>query len=390
MQIAFEILFWLSLFLILHSYLFYPAIIKYLSKNKKENLDKYTISDDLPFVTIIMAVHNEEKIIEKKILSVFNTDYPIEKIEFLIGTDNCNDSTNEIIKKIQSKYSKLKLFEFSERKGKIKIINFLKSKVKTPIIISTDAKAIFRQDTIFHLVEYFKNDEIKMVGAVLVNSQFDKRGISNQENLFMNREIMLKYREGLLWGHSIGIYGALYSIRTEEFTDVPENLLVDDFYINMKVLENKGKAVFNLKAVAIEDLPTELREEYKRKVRIATGDFQNLKIFAKHLLKPFKTISFAYISHKVLRWTTPHLFLLMLVSIIFLCNMLFYKYVAIGLAIIFLIPLIDFLLQKINIHIKLFRYLTHFIAMNFAMTVGFIKSLFGVKKTYWNPSKRIN
>lgn len=390
MQLAFEILFWLCFYLILHTYLIYPALLSLLAKNKSLDIDKFSPSDNLPNVSIIMAAHNEEKIIEQKINSVFNTSYPIEKLDFYIGTDNCTDSTNEIIKKYQQKYPNLHLFEFKERNGKIKIINFLKKQTSSSIIISTDAKVIFKKDTIFRMIEFFKTKDIKMVGGNLVNSQFDEKGISNQENHFMNREIMLKYREGVLWGHSIGIYGALFAIRKDEFVDVPQNLLVDDFYINLKVLENGGKAVFNLDALAIEDLPQQLNEEFRRKVRISTGNFQNLKIFAKHLLKPFNSISFAYISHKVLRWIAPHLFFVMLISLLFLCNVLIYRILAVVFGIIFFIPLLDFLLQKININIKLFRYLTHFIAMNFAMVVGFFKSLKGVKNSYWKPSKRVN
>jgi len=385
-----QILFWCSLFLILHSYVFFPFFLYLLAKNKKENNIKYTFDDDLPTISIIMAVHNEELIIEQKILSVFNTSYPVDKIEFLIGSDNSNDKTNLIITNLQNKYSNINFVDFKERSGKIKIINSLSQKARNKILIITDAKAIFEKETIFYLIEHFKNIEIDIVGASLINPNKVSYGISSQENLFMNREMKIKYRESLIWQKTIGVYGALYAIRKTDFIHVPENLLVDDFYETMKILENNGKVVFSLKARAVESLPVELSEEFRRKVRISAGNFQNLKIFNKILLKPFSSLGFAFISHKVIRWLTPFIFIFAIICAFLISELLIYKLFLYSVFAIFLIPVVDYILQKFNININFFRLISHFIAMNFAVVVGFIKAIVGIKKSYWKPSNRIN
>ncbi len=385
-----QIIFWLGFLLIIHSYIIYPFLLNILSKNKSENKIKYNKNDELPSISIIMAVFNEEKIIEKKINSVFNTSYPKEKIEFIIGSDNSSDNTVKIIKKLQNNYKKLYLKEFKTRQGKIKIINKLADLSKNKIIISTDAKVIFRKDTIFRLIEDLKNNKITIVGGIPQNTKYSKRGISVQENYFMNREIKIKYNEGVIWQHSIGIYGALYAIRKKDFKKVPENLIVDDFYQNMKTLVSGGKVIFNKYAIATENLPTQLSEEFKRKIRIATGNFQNLKIFSKYLLKPFNTISFAFISHKVIRWIAPFIFSIMIIALFFLWKIELYKIISILFAIFFVLPLLDLVLEKLNINIKFLRMITHFIAMNIALIIGLINAIKGVKNTYWKPSNRIN
>ncbi len=364
-------------------------IIKKLSKNKNfDVIKKYDRDKNLPYVSIVMAVFNEEKIIEQKIESVFATNYPIEKIEFLIGSDNSTDKTNELIEKLSKKYEQIKFFNFSKRTGKVLIINDLVDKSTNKLIISTDAKAIFAKDTIFELVKYFKDSRIKAVGGVLITPETDKSGISEQENVFMNREMQIKYHESLLWQRPIGFYGALYAIRKECFTPVPQNFLVDDFYINFKIYEKKGDVLINPQAKAFENLPAELHEEFRRKARIGAGNYQNLKEFFHFAVNPFTSTGFAFISHKVIRWTAPLIFLLSVICLIFLTDILFYKIILFAEIIFFILPLLDFLLNKINIHISVLRLVTHFIAMNLALVKGFFKFVKGIDKSVWTPSKR--
>lgn len=372
----------------MHSYAFFPAILSFLGKGKTENFNKFSAKDELPNVSIIMAVFNEQDEIEKKIRSVFNTQYPHDKIEFIIGSDNSTDNTNSIIKKLQEEYKNLFLVEFTERKGKIKIINKISEQSKGEIIISTDAKVFFLPDTIFHLIEYFKTPEISIVGGILINEHKSAEGIAQQEDIFMNREMKIKYFEGLIWHKVIGVYGALYAIRADKLIKVPENLLVDDFYITMKIIEKNGKVIFNKQAKAKENLPIELSEEFKRKVRIATGNFQNLIIFSKLILKPFSASGFLFTSHKVIRWTAPFLFAIAFLSNIFLFNFLLYKISLFLILAFFILPILDFILKKININFGFLRLATHFISMNLALVLGFLKAIRGVKNSTWDPSKR--
>ncbi len=389
MIIGFQIIFWTAILIILHSYIFFPIILNFISKKKQEPKLKYSRKDNLPTVSIIMAVYNEQEIIENKINSVFNSNYPLDKIEFLIGSDNSSDKTNDIIIELKKKYKNLIFFNFKQRQGKIKILNNLSEKCNNNIIISTDAKAIFLNNTIFHLIEFFKDPDIAMVGGVLINqNKTVDKGIALQEDIFMSREMKIKYNEGIIWKKVIGVYGALFAVRPDFFVEVPENLLVDDFYLTLKVYEKNGFVLINKRAKATENLPVKLIEEFKRKVRIATGNFQNLKNFSYLLLKPFKPLGFAFISHKVIRWTAPFIFIFAFIFLIFLIDFLFYKLILISIFVFFIIPLMDFILKSFNVNIKIFRLITHFISMNFALIIGFFRAIKGVKKSIWNPSKR--
>ncbi|MCF6183675.1 MAG: glycosyltransferase [Bacteroidales bacterium] len=388
MAIFFQILFWSGVFAIFHSYVLFPFILKLKAKDKKENTICYTLSDNLPKVSIILASYNEEKNIEHKIISTLETDYPSEKIEFLIGSDNSSDKTNEIIQKYAEKYKQIRFFPFNKRTGKTGIINYLKKETENDFLILTDTKVFFKKDTIFQLIKHFKNTNIKIVGGVLQNKKKNTDDISIQEDAYMKREMLIKYREGLVYGKSTGVFGAIYAIRKENLVDIPSNFTVDDFYVSMKVAEKNQIIIFEKNAVAEELITGNIKEEFKRKVRIATGNFQNMKTFLHILKKPFSGTAFCFFSHKIIRWTGPFILFFALISNLFLINILLYKITLLIFTVSFIIPPIDYMFKKIHINIKLFRYFTHFYGMNIALAIGFLKYIKGIESAVWEPSKR--
>jgi len=118
-MLAIKILFWISAILLIYNYLLYPfilIIIHYFSKNKKCRKPN---NDFLPKVSIIIAAHNEELVISDKFISIINSDYPLDKIEILIGSDNSTDNTNAILSEWSEKYSFIKPYFSLKDKGKL-------------------------------------------------------------------------------------------------------------------------------------------------------------------------------------------------------------------------------------------------------------------------------
>jgi len=384
-----QIAFWLFIAAILHSYLLYPLVLKLLSRNKKENAIIYEPGSELPFVSIIMSVHNEEMVLQDKIRSLYYTLYPLGKFEVLVGSDNSSDGTDQICKVYSENYEHFHFFPFKTRQGKPAVINQLVELAKGDILILTDAKVFFEITTIPELVKHFKNQEIDIVGGNILNEKTRPGGISIQEKAFMNREIRMKFREGLIWGMTMGIYGAIYAIRKTAYTFVPAGYSVDDFYISMNVLKSKKKAILNLAALSVENVPDDIKMEFRRKVRISAGNFQNLKHFASSLWPPFSPLAFTFASHKVLRWLGPFfLILIFALNAVLAIDNDFYKFLFGIQVFICILPFIDFILRKINQHIIILRFVTHFYAMNIALLVGFFKNLTGTKTNIWQPTRR--
>jgi cellulose synthase/poly-beta-1,6-N-acetylglucosamine synthase-like glycosyltransferase len=358
------------------------------NKTNKNNI-QYQLSDDLPEIAVICAAYNEEFVIAQKIESTFNTSYPKEKIAFYIGTDACSDSTVSIIKKQQEKYPSLKLIEFTERTGKINIINKLCSLAQTPILIMTDANVYFKENTFYELVKNFKDAEVKMVCGNISKRALNAETVTKNELQYFNFENFLKGAESKLWNIVIGAEGGCYALRKDNFANVPSNFTVDDFFITCNVLSVKGKIIFQESVLVYEDIKADTGGEFRRKARIATGNFQNL-VYFKHLLyNPFSKIGFAYISHKVLRWLAPFFFLLNCICCACLINNYsLYKYVFIAEIFLLIFPLLNKLFTRIGIKVKLMISVTHFIVMNFALLVGFIRYCKGVNSSVWQPVKR--
>lgn len=383
------IVFWLSVFFVIYSYAIYPFILKLLVIGKKQNNVFYD-ENELPLVSVIIAAYNEESVIVEKLDSVLQSSYPNDKLEILIGSDASSDKTIPLVKEMSQRFPLIRCFDFSERRGKPSVVNDLVSHSKGEILILTDSNVIFSTDTIINLIRHFKNQSIGLVDTHMVNRGLKKEGISYQEKAYISREVQIKHMESLIWGTMMGPFGGCYAVRREDYSDVPPHSLVDDFYINMKVLEKGKKAVNELESVVFEDVSNSMRDEFRRKVRISAGNFQNLGRFRQLLWPPWSGTGFAFLSHKVLRWFGPLFLILTLVANIFLVrHSVFYSLTLAGqLLLMFGIPFFDWMLKKINIHLSVVRLAVHFYAMNLALLVGLFKYLKGIQTGIWKPTPR--
>ena len=383
-----EIVFYIFLGLIAHNYVLFPLSLKLFSLGKKQNANVYGEHDELPLVSILLAAYNEESVIKEKIETTFKSSYPLDKIEFLIGSDSSTDGTNSIIESFQSDYPNLIFKNFSSRSGKVKIINALSDNAEGEILILTDANVMFEPNTIYELVKHFKEDEIGLVGGNILNFNIKNSGISYQEKSYLAIENVVKYQEGILWGTMMGAFGGIYALRKSLFEKVPENYIVDDFYQTLQVIEKGYSSINELNAIAYEDVSNNIKDEYNRKTRIGAGNYQNLFRFFS-FLNPFKIGRFySFVSHKVLRWAGPFIILGLLVLSFLLRDQLVFKVFFIGQLASICVPLLDSLLKSIKVNNVLIRFINHFYVMNMALLIGFFKYVKGVKSSTWNPTKR--
>ena len=382
-----EVIFCSCLFLIFYSYILYPLFLRlvFFIKGPNKILKK---SNDIN-VSILIAAYNEDNVIEEKLKSIAKSDYNIDRIEILVGSDGSTDKTNEIVKSFNKSFPQIKLIEFSGRNGKPAIIDKLKEQALYNILIITDANVIFDRNTIGCLVRHFANKDIGLVDTRMINTGLKKEGISMQEKSYISMEVELKYHEGQAFGCLIGPFGGCYAIRKDLMAEVPTNFLVDDFFICMKVLESGSLAINDKNALVYEDVSNLLSEEFRRKTRIAIGNIQNLFYFKHLFLHLHKAYSYCFFSHKFIRWIGPILLITIYISnalIIDKHSTYFYLFMAQNL--FYLSGFIDVILKKIGIHNVFLRYITHFIAMNVALMVGMFQYIKGIKSNVWEPTKR--
>lgn len=347
-----------------------------------------------------MSLYNEEKVIIEKLNTLITQEYPTEKLHIYIGSDCSSDNTNALVHSFIKKHQ-LTHFHFlpnKTRQGKPSVINQLYQKAishipkgKEHIIIVTDASVLLSPQVVFSLAKHFENEKIGLVDSWMQHTGIQAEGISKSEDQYISKEVQIKHYESLWNKKMMGPFGGCYAIRSDVFTPVPKNYLVDDFFLAMNVLQLGYDAINERQAVCYEVVSQEIKEEYRRKKRISAGNFQNLAHYKHLLLSKQKGLAFNLWSHKVIRWLGPFLIaicyitncILIMWGNLFDITLLFFQTI-----LIFIIPILDGILEKGRIHIPLFRSIRYFFIMNLALLEGFFRYLKGIQSNVWQPTQR--
>ncbi len=381
-------IFWLCAGLLIYSYVVYPLLLEVLSGRQPDQLSQ-SDPDEWPSVAVLLAAYNEAGVIRSKLDSVFNLDYPADKLILIVGSDGSTDETDTLVQQHPAYGTRLILVRLEGRNGKSTVLNEIaKHSGSADILLLTDANILFETEMLKNLVRHFKHPLTGLVGAFVKHPALPHQGIARQESQYISRENRIKYLEGKLWGTTMGAFGACYAIRREFFPPIPGNYLMEDFYVTMSVLSQGFAAVVEPRASCVEDLPPEMSQEFRRKVRISTGNFQNLAAWRHLLLRP-GALSFTFFSHKVIRWLGPFLLLICWLSsaLIAMHNQLYIILLG-AQSLLFISPLLDSGLERLGLRVGPLRLIGYFYSMNLALIVGFIRYKKGVRNSAWQPTAR--
>lgn len=391
---AMIILFWLLLFLVFYTYIGYGMLLWVLVKIKEIIKPPHKVEElnEYPHVTLLIAAYNEEDIVDSKMQNTLELDYPKDKFHIVWVTDGSNDNT---VNKLNS-YSEVKVLHDPQRNGKTAAINRAMPFIDTPIVIFTDANTMINKEAIKEIVKKFIDTKVGCVaGEKQVQSQSQDNASSSGEGFYWRYESALKSLDSRLYS-VVGAAGELYAIRTHLFEIMPNNTLLDDFILSLKIAEKGYKVAYCPQAYAIEDGSADMKEEEKRKVRIAAGGLQSIGRL-RGLLNIFKhgTLSFQYISHRVLRWTiTPiALFLLLPINII-ICTqssgtqLTFYTVLLALQCLFYILGFLGYILSKNKIKVKALFVPYYFLFMNINVFKGAIYLRKKGKSGAWEKAKR--
>ena len=398
MLVVLSIVFFLSFLALLHTYVLYPFLLGIWSRKKQNNTLWFTPSDEWPVVSVICSVYNEEAVIADKLDSLLSTNYPTERLHIYLGSDCSEDSTNEQVMAYAKKYSRIHFFPFVQRRGKPPVVNDLVRRAMADhgtsprhILLLTDANVMLTPTTLSKLVRHFKRPGLALVDSHMQHTGMQIEGISRAENQYISSEVLLKHREGILWQKMMGPFGGCYALRADYFTPIPPRFLVDDFFISAAAMQRGGGAISDLEAVCYEAVSHDMQEEYRRKRRISSGNFQNMVAFRQLWWPPTRPLSFAFFSHKILRWLGPFfLSVLYLVPAILGAtgNIVFGWLFIILTGGSILSVITDAVTRKIGWNILPLRGLSYFLYMNLALLEGFFKYVKGIESNVWQPTKR--
>jgi len=393
----------LLLALLFYAWVLYPLMLAAFMHGRKLSVSPGGRSAGPRSVAVLLAAYNEEDHIGVRLQNLVETTAPLVAagipVEIHVGVDGSTDRTAALARDWAGRAPNIHTHEFPVRRGKVSVLKELVQKVGADVVVFTDANTFFHNDALQRLLAPFRDATVGGVCGRLVLRPREEKSSTPPERSYWDWEARLKEYESRL-DSCLGANGAIYAIRRELFwRDIPNNTRVDDFVIGMKVREQGRRLLYEPAAVAEEDLP-DSRHEWRRRVRIGTGDYQALVFCRRCLLPRFGRFAWMFWSHKVLRWFTPHMViavaLLAAVGVVFPSRTSRLPWLAPAVVCVLAAGLVTAwagrLLEGAQwARTRCFRPLglwSHFVTMQLALFAGFLKFCRGNLEGTWERTPR--
>jgi len=393
METSIEIIFWICIAIVFYTYIGYGILLYVIIKLKRIFRSPKTTcnltDDDIPEMTLMICAYNEEDIIKQKMHNCDALTYPEGKLKIMWVTDGSDDNSNSIL----SNYPEVILITKTGREGKTAAINHGMQYVKTPLVAFTDANTMLNYDAMIEIAKCFNDKTVGCVSGekrVLAHGYDDTAG--NGEGAYWKYESTLKKWDFELYS-TMGAAGELFAIRTELYENMPNDTLLDDFIVSMRIVQKGWRIAYTDKAYAIEYGSANTKEESKRKRRISAGGLQSISRLTE-LLNPIHhpIVTFQYISHRVLRWSVTPFTLFALIPLNIMLSIVnagnIYNIILI-LQIIFYVSAMSGLLLTTSGHKSKILYIPYYFLF---MNVNVFRGIYYLKKKKgsgaWEKAKR--
>lgn len=343
------------------------------------------IDDAQPDVSLIIAAHNEEKCIARKLENALALDYPRERLEIIVASDGSTDQTAEITRSFAHRGVVLRSFP---RVGKTGIQNQTVRTAKGEILVFSDANAFYRPDAIRKLVRNFADPAVGCVSGQLVY-EVDGQGAGECEHSYWNYEKFMKRRESDL-SSLIGANGSIYAVRRSDYVEI-ETDLISDLVEPLALVRRGRRVVYEPEAVSMEEASTTYTVEFRRKVRILTRSIKGL-LHMRALLNPFRygIFSFQLLGHKLLRYLVPLFLVMGFASLAVLAALGHYRMP-------FLLAVVAVTAATVvgrrtprtsNPFVRACHFLYYYLMVNYALVPAWINILRGTRLTLWVPDRK--
>jgi cellulose synthase/poly-beta-1,6-N-acetylglucosamine synthase-like glycosyltransferase len=299
MMLLLTTIFWLCAACVLYAYAGYPLLLALLVRwCGRPFRATDPISDS---VSIIVAAHNEEKSISRRLnelTALLETSG--RGGEIILVSDGSTDDTAALARAHAD--GRVRVIELSARRGKAAALNEGCAAAEHDLVVFADIRQTWEPDALRLLLENFADPEVGAVSGDLLLR--DTNGVLAGVALYWRYEKMLRRWEGRLWS-VVGATGAISAVRRRLFAPIPPGTLLDDVYWPLRVALQGFRVIHDRRAVAYDTLPPKARDEFRRKVRTLSGNFQLLMRLPAALVPWRNPIWLSFVSHKLLRLLVP-------------------------------------------------------------------------------------
>jgi glycosyltransferase involved in cell wall biosynthesis len=295
------VLFWLSLALLVYIYLGYPLCVWLLARLRPRP-QWPPAGGTRPTVSVLVAAFNEARHIESTVRNKLSQDYPPEKIEVIVVSDQSTDGTDEIVRGIDD--ARVRLVRQEPRAGKTSGLNLIAPLAHGEILVFSDANSHYAPETVAELVKPFADPAVGYVTGRMLYRAPDGSAAGDGCSTYMRYENQLRAWETRL-GSIVGVDGGVDAMRRQLWQPMRADQL-PDFVAPLQVRQQGHRVVYQPAARLYEDALAETADEFRMRVRVSLRAWWALKDKAA-LLNPLRFGVFAWQlwSHKVLRYLAP-------------------------------------------------------------------------------------
>ncbi|KJU81306.1 glycosyl transferase family protein [Candidatus Magnetobacterium bavaricum] len=371
------VVFIVSLLILAYIFIGYPLIILILSIVIRKEIKT---QNDIPYVSIIISAYNEENIIREKIENCLDLDYPKDKLEIIVASESI-DKTNKIVNEYRDKG--VVLYAYENREGKRATLFKTVALAKNDIIVFSDANAMYKKDAIRKLIRAFSDERIGCVSGRLVYTNPKNSSIGKGESTYWEYDFILKMLTSKFLSLGGGVNGSIFGIRKHLYSPI-DKYRGDDFEISCRVEINGYGVVLDPEAISYEESSEYTRQEFSRKVRLATWNLKSSLMLLKEAItkKRFITALILF-SHRFLRYTTPVWLISLLICNAFLLNSTLVYFLFLQI-LFYLMGLIGMIMDRSNLKYGIiFLFPFYFIMVNYAALIAIVKNILGRSDMLW-------
>lgn len=287
--------------LIAYTYVGYPILIGACARFAgRKGTTRLLGDEELPSISVFLPVYNGASLLPSKIESLLSQDYPSDKVEILIFCDGCSDDTERVARELAARPEsggRMRVFASAERRGKPAALNLLAEQARGELLLMNDVRQPLSPNAARALASEFVDESVGCATGRLVLSGNESSGA------YWRYEDWIRSRESLFRGVP-GMTGCIAMMRRADFVPLPEDVLLDDVWIPMRLVLLDKRVVSVRDALAFDAAFADERE-FRRKVRTLAGNYQ-LFALLPDLLDPTKNpLWIETVSHKLLRLVAP-------------------------------------------------------------------------------------
>lgn len=292
-------LFTVAIALFLYPLVVYPLIGVFFGGRRRRSAP--AADRDLPSLAMVVCALNERNIIGQKAENTLALDYPRDRLRLIFVSDGSTDGTTEILQEFVP--HGIELIAREKRIGKISNLNDVVPRIREEITVLSDANVLYDRKALKALAAPFADPAVGAVSGKVI-LQETAPDLESGEQQYYSAEWRLQELDSAIYSMA-GADGAMYAFRTRLFEPCPPDTLIEDFVIPVSFVRKGMRVLHQPEAIGWERGPESLREEYRRRVRIAAGAAQALLRGNGWPVGAPLRFWFVFVSHKLLRWLTP-------------------------------------------------------------------------------------